>query len=246
MKSILAIIKLSELPEFWYKNFPFDALSVKPTVAAKARLMLPVGKELHIWEWFPCKTPTEGRAWGQKMAEACARHGATRFYINAEAEWSGVEKFERTNDPYNTLLAAMEGFYLFAPDGCQLFYNGFSWGRTSDGRLLHDADLMRAFHGWSPMCYGTSAVTVTGHILNKTNKYVKGAPATIRCPMVGVGRVDDKGQRWGHWTSTLAALKQVRADEVAFFFGNGAKSRYFTDEDHHPALVNCVKDLTDV
>lgn len=246
MKSILTIIKLRELPEFWYKDFPFDALSVKPAVAAKARLMLPAGKDLHIWEWVPCKTPAEGRAWGQKMAEACRRHGATRFYVNAEAEWSGVEKFPRTEDPYGTMLAIMEGFYLFAPDGCELLYNGFSWARTSDGRLLHDDAMMRAFHGWAPMCYGTSVDTVTGHILTKTNKYKKGAPSLVRSPMVGVGRTDDKGRRWGHWASTLAALRKVNADEVNFFFGNGARNRYFTDESHHPALVNCVKDLADV
>lgn len=248
MKTILTIIKLSELPEFWYKDFPFDALSVKPSIAKQARLLLarvpaPAHPELHLWEWFPCRTPNEGTTWGRKMAEACVAHSATRFYVNAEAEWSGVERFARTDDPYETLLAAMTAFYLHAPDGCELFYNGFSWARTSDGRKLHDAAMMRAFAGWCPMIYGTSPGTIVEGFRSKLNKYRKDCPSQIRTAMVGVGRVDREGRRWGFWEPTVRAARAMEADELAFFFGNGARSRYFEDADHHPALVKCAREV---
>ena len=108
--SVLTIIKVSELPKGWREDFPFSALSVKPNQAALARSLLPKGKELHLWEWAPFKTPEQGRAWGRRMALECAAHGATRFYVNAEAEWSGVEGFPRTEAPYASMIECMEGY----------------------------------------------------------------------------------------------------------------------------------------
>lgn len=240
--SVLTIIKMSELPAGWNKDFPFSALSVKPNQAALAKTYLDrmnPRPKLHLWEWAPFKDETSAKAWGRKMALACATFGATRFYVNCEAEWSGVEGFPRTDNPYANLFECMVSFYLHCPEGCELVYNGFSWARTSDGRKLHDADLIRGFYAWCPMIYGTSPRAVVQGFATKLDKY-KGVK---RIPMIGVGRIDKDGAVWGHWPETLAAIRRHKPDEVAFFFGNGAKPRYFESHPYHPSLVACAKEL---
>lgn len=252
MKTILTIVKMSELPNGWAEDFPFDALSVKPSQAALARVYVDrinrgraPGKEveLHIWEWCGFTNQDSARAFAERMAKVCNAYGATRFYANAEAEWSGVEKFPRTETPYINMFEFMVKFYLLCHEGCELVYNGFSWSRTGDGRKLHDADLIKGFYAWCPMIYGVTPGDITKGFASKLDKYAMTAPNTKRIPMIGVGRIDDRGFVWGHWKATREAIKRHKPDEVAFYFGNGAKSRYFGAHEHHQAVVDCAKEL---
>lgn len=243
---------MSELPEGWESDFPFAALSVKPSQASGAKLALDkinskraTGHkvELHLWEWCDFTNKDTARAFGKKMALACLTYGATRFYANAEAQWAGVEDYAYTAEPYQNMSEFMVMFYLLCPEGCELVYNGFSWARTSDGRKLHDAYMIRGFNGWCPMIYGTSAANIVRGFDVKLAKYSTTTPNTKRIPMIGVGRIDEQGAVWGYWRETFKAIQRHRCEEVAFFFGNGAKSRYFGSHKDHPALVLCAKEL---
>lgn len=234
MKHILTPISIDELPSGWQKDFPFAALSVKPYKAAAACALLPAGVELHLWEWASFKTPEQARDWGAKMGLACAKYGATRFYIDAEAEWSGEENFAPTKEPYRNLAEAVAAFYLACPEGCELAYNGFTWSRTKDNRKLHDRDLIKTFHAWVPMIYGALEDEKFGFVA-KLDKY--NIEGQLKIPMLYAGRYDKDGkfigQDWKVQKKLLLAYKPV---ECAWYFGNGSKSRW-------AELVGMVKEI---
>jgi hypothetical protein len=249
MKSTLTIINLKELPSGWQKEFPFDFLSVKPTrkvlgipvdQIAEAKKKVPAGVDIHVWEWFPATTPLEGQRFGERMGKLCLKHNIKRFKINAEAQWAGVDKFPRTADPYHTLLEFVTSFRLFAPDDCELWFNGFSWSRTSDGRKLYDEQLLNLFDGRLVMTHGTNAGALVRSGEAKLAKWPK-------IPMImqaGVGRVDAQGATWGFWASYKALIRKVPGmKEIDWFFGNGAQARYFQNSKHYPALVTCAKEV---
>lgn len=238
MKHVLTPISISELPVGWEKNFPFSALSVKPFKAAAARALLPKGIDLHLWEWASFTSIETARAWGKKMAEHCAAYGATRFYIDFEAEATGEGKFPIVKEPYKNLLEAVTAFHLHASADVELVYNGFTWSRTEDGRKLHDADLMKLFDAFCPMIYQETRAELDNKqfgFVAKLDKY-KNVPGLKRIPMVYAGRYVD-GKYIGQKASDLIdKVIETKPDEVAWYFGNDSKSRYFE-------LVNEIKQM---
>lgn len=224
MKHVLAPISTKELPDGWEANFPFYALSVKPFGAAAALALLPKDKELHLWEWADFTNKEEARAWGKKMAGYCAKYKAKRFYINCEAEWAGMHGYPWTSEPYQNLVEAVASFILHAPEDTELVYNGFSWSRTDDGRKLHDKDLIKLFDAWCPMIYQKTRRELD-ETIKKLDKYK--IPGQKRIPMFYAGRYEH-GVFNGQKVQDLADLvAQSKPDEVAWYFGNGSKSRYF-------------------
>lgn len=270
MKRTLTVVSIKELPDGWQEDFPFEALSVKPSrrlvfgekdfddagrqlkvsdgwvnQVAEAQRLVPPGVEVHVWEWFPAKTPAEGKAFGERMGKLCAKHGIKRFKIDAEAEWAGVEGFAKTDAPYATLFEFASQFYLFAPEDCELWFNGFSWAATSDGRKLYDLELLKVFKGRLVMTHGTDAGSLLKSGRSKLSKW-PGIPVVMQ---MGVGRIDSQGAVWGFWPvykKLLAEYEKLTGKpltEVDWYFGNGAKSRYFGDTPNYPALVKCAREL---
>lgn len=224
MKYILAPITIDELPLGWEKDFPFHALSVKPMKAAAARKLLPPGVELHLWEWCSFRNQLEARAWGTKMGLACAQHGAKRFYMDAEGEWAGSEGYPITANPYTNLLEAVTSFFLAAPAGTELAYNGYDWSRTSDGRKLLDKDLVKLFHAWVPQIYSALTDKRFGFAAKLARYDIAGQ---LRVPMLYAGRYDKGGQFVGQsWKEQKTMIEMHKPPEVAWYFGNGSKSRY--------------------
>lgn len=225
MKHILAPITIDELPLGWAKDFPFHALSVKPMKAAAAVKLLPPGVELHLWEWCSFRNQIEARAWGTKMGLECAKYGAKRFYMDAEGEWAGSEGFPITANPYTNLLEAVTAFFLSAPTGTELAYNGYDWSRTSDGRKLLDKDLVKLFHAWVPQIYSALSDKRFGFAA-KLARY--DIPNQLRVPMLYAGRYDKTSGAFigNSWKEQKALIEKHKPPEVAWYFGNGSKSRY--------------------
>lgn len=259
MKRTLTVVSIKELPPGWQADFPFEYLSVKPNrkllpgepavqgvskgwvdQIAEAKRLVPPEVQVHVWEWFPAKNPAEGKAFGERMGKLCARHGIKRFKINAEAEWAGVEGFARTAEPYATLFEFASQFYIFAPEDCELWFNGFSWSATSDGRKLYDVDLLKAFKGRLVMTHGTDPGSLLKSARDKLAKW----PTIPVIMQMGVGRRDDQGRVWGFWPTYKRIISEFKFTEVDWYFGNGAKSRYFEDSPEYPALVKCARELT--
>lgn len=225
MKHILTIISIKELPKGWEDNCPWSAISVKPFSAAAIRAKLPVGVDLHLWEWADFRDRTSARAWGERMARECLKHNATRFYLDAEAEWcgNGVD-YPYVAEPYINLVEAVTAFRATAPK-VELAYNGFTWANAADGRKLHDAALIGAFDHWVPMCYGALDDKRFG-MRAKLDKYPN-LTRMGRIPMLYAGRYDAGGKFIGQdWSQQKRLLGAVGCSEVAWYFGNGSKSRY--------------------
>lgn len=265
MKRTLTVVSVKELPEGWRQDFPFEALSVKPTrklllrerapldaaghplavsggwvnQIAEAQALVPPGVEVHVWEWFPARTPAQGKAFGERMGKLCAKHGIKRFKINAESEWAGVEKFPPTSEPYATLFEFVAQFYIWAPEDCELWFNGFSWSRTSDGRKLYDADLLKAFKGRLVMTHGTNRASLLKSGRDKLSKW----PGITVVMQMGVGRRDKDGTTWGFWNEYKTLIREFKFTELDWYMGNGAKSRYFEDTPEYPALVKCAREF---
>ncbi|MEK9721974.1 MAG: hypothetical protein VW405_00640 [Rhodospirillaceae bacterium] len=248
MRPILTIFDLGNFPKGWEQEMSrFAAVSVRDDCLPRyKRAMLLAGSahenELQGWAWVRARTVQEAQEEGRKHALLCASYGLTRWYVNCEAEWAGVERFPKTPTPYKALRAYAMAWRIYAPSECQLAYNGFSWARTSDGRKLHDAALMQAFDVWAPMVYGNDREGIRRSFPGKVNKY----PFLQPCPMLGVGRVEKgDGSVWGYWDVHAELLEAHKVREFCWFFGNGAKDQLLTGHRDHPALVRIARHVWD-
>ena len=271
MKRTLTVVSLKELPPGWQDDFPFEYLSVKPNrrllfgekdfddlghqlrtsdgwvdQIAEAKRLVPPGVEVHAWEWFGARNVAEGKAWGQKHGKLATKHKLKRFKVDAEAEWSGGDGFPETTEPYATPFEAVVQFYLFAPENCELVFNGFSWARSSFGHKLYDEDLLRSFTGGRlVMTHGTNRAAL-GKTARAKLKAWPGIPVIMQ---MGVGRKAKDGAIWGFWDVYKGVLRDYEKltgrplAEVDWYMGNGAGYRYFTDSPDYPAIVKCAREL---
>ncbi len=262
---ILTFIHERELPQPkvegvpWMKRFldkvrpgadrRADYLSVFTALSAKFKgypgaLIDAAGCERHAWEYLVFKNKEEAEREGKRLGLLCAKHKIRVFWANAEAGVAGTKPYAKIEMPYVNLLAFIKAFRAAAPTYTKLGYNGFSWARTSDGRRLHDAEMMRLFDFWCPMNYGITGGGVEDHWLSKCFKYRKTNPALPVVPMIGVGRVDAQGNVWGHWpTHKRLLLSRPEVQGVNWFFGNGASPQMLVGNPSHPPLVQCAAEL---
>lgn len=243
---ILTIISPKELPrKSLLKDDRHEYLRVFTAISAKftdypESLIDKAGCERHAWEYLVFKNETEAVAAAERFGKLCHKYKIKVFWANSEAGVAGTDPYEWTPRPYKALAAFVEAFRRAAPSYTKLGYNGFSWGKTSDGRILHDQALIAKFDFWSPMNYGTDRHTIERFWNSKNFKY-KGLPIV---PMVGVGRVDKSGNVWGFWdTHKTLLLSKPGVDGVNWFFGNGAKDNMLKAHKDHPALVDCAVEL---
>ena len=243
---ILTIISAKELPRTsLLVDDRHKYLSVFTAISAKfpdypGDLIDKAGCERHAWEYLVFKNEAEAAAAGTKFGQLCYKHKIKVFWANAEAGVAGTTPYAPVQNPYRNLEKFVAAFRLAAPTYTKLGYNGFSWQRTSDGRLLHDTAMLKRFDFWSPMNYGTDRPSIEHHWKNKCFKY----PEATVIPMIGVGRVDKSGNTWGFWDlhkRLLLARPEVHG--VNWFFGNGAKSQMLEGNPHHAPLVTCAKEL---
>lgn len=241
MKPILTIIGVANFPAGWEDGIgAFHGVSVRSDGLLKFTKAVKV-TNLQGWAWVRARSVEEARQEAKRHAALCATYKLTRWYVNCEAEWAGVESYPRTPSPYQCLRIYALTWRIYAPAECQLAYNGFSWGATSDRRKLHDAELIRAFDVWAPMIYGTDRGAIKKTFPNKLLKYPGVTPYI--CPMLGVGRKDKDGTTWGFWDVHEEMLRQHNVDEFAWFFGNGASGQYYDGHRDHPALVTLARNM---
>jgi len=238
-KQVLTIVKPSEVPDYKCYGY-FDAVSGEVDNYPPVKELDSRGVERHGWKYLKMLTPSEGRAHGTRMGKACRSLKLHTFYANAELHWSSG------SSPYETLQSFTTAFRAFAPSDTLLAFNGFSWSRNSEGRILHDAALIKQFDIWCPMNYGTDANSIARWWERKNFRY-KGIKVY---PMVGVGRVDKEGKKWGFWeTPQGTGLRQLidkthdRIDGICYFFGNGARQNMIESFDHHPSLIQVTEYL---
>jgi len=203
------------------------------------------GCERHSWEYLEMRSLEQAEVLAKKLATKCYQHQIKVFNANAEAGTSGTTPYSPYPNPYYVLQHFVKIFRLCAPSYTELWYNGFSWGVTSDGRRLHDAPLINLFDAWCPMNYGTSAAGIEKYWNDKCFKYRNRLPDLQVIPMLGVGRVDKDGSTWGFWATHKKLLTTTPVNGVSFYFGNGAKSQMLVGNKKHPALIACVQDLRD-
>jgi len=267
---ILTLISEKELPEPLVKVNPFlsifkadprieylkyfSAVNVKFAAYDRGfgKVIDDAGCERHAWEYLEMSTPDEAERLARSIGARCTKHRIKVFNVNSEAGWSGTDPYvyvrggAKYANPYETMKTFLRTLRLCAPTGMKIWYNGWSWQFTSDGRKLHDATLMEQFDAWSPMVYATSPIKLDENWMGRVYKYVKRIPSQPVIPMVGVGRVADNGAVWGFWIKQRELLTQrAGVGGVSFFFGNGAKPQMLQGHSKHPALISCVRDLRD-
>lgn len=233
-KIVLTVNKFSEIPvEGHVHLLQFDAVSMKFAEWKKLgnKIHGLFIKERHAWEWATFKNENNAAIEGTRLGKACAVYNIDTFYINAEAEWAGVAPFVHNGNPYKNMEIFITHFRRHAPKTTKLAYNGFSWAKNSDGRLLHDKELMKKFDIWVPMLY--SAIRELGG--RKITKY-----DMPRMPMFGVGRIDKDGKVWGHWEETMELLKKYHVDGICLYFGNGARPHFLTGHSLYPSVVESI------
>lgn len=247
MKTVLTLIKLSELPEHTPTD-PlgyFDAVSLKLASWTRSfgHRLDRLNIERHGWDWIDPGGTTPERL-GKKHGMACRKWRLATFYVNCEIDWSN------SLAPYDFLTRYIRALRAFAPSNTKIAYNGFSWAKNSRHMLLHDAKLMRMFDIWSPMNYGTSRAVIAKHWDEKVYKYVDLEHLDIY-PMVGVGRIDSKGKIWGFWSDGTRwpglhslLLNSKGIDGVCFFLGNGAGEQLLLGNKYHPPLVRVADEIT--
>lgn len=255
MKKVLTVIDYRELPAGWEADFPFDALSIKPTVRlvkdgkigwvdqiGPVSKLLPKDKQLYLWEWAGFKTPEEATEFGKHIGQLCMAHEIPRFYLDGEIEMYGSGKYKGVVNPYHNLIEFLTSFYLWAPENIELVWNGFSWDRNEFGQKVYDDQLLKlSFDMNCIMCYGVKREDILETTRAKFKKRREGPPIS---PMFGVGRIDkDDGDIWGFWDTHKKLLEELAPSEVHWFFGNGCKSQYFVGHKDHPALVKCAREL---
>lgn len=254
MRKVLTVIDYRELPAGWESDFPFDALSIKPTMTlmqngkrvwvdqiGPVQKLLPQGKQLYLWEWAGFSTPQEAAEFGKQMGQLCTAHAIPRFYLDGEAEMYGSGKYERVDNPYHNLIEFLTAFYAWAPEDIELVWNGFSWDRNEHGQKVYDDALLKiAFDLNCIMCYGVKREDILTTTRDKFKKRRNGPPIS---PMFGVGRIDKDGDTWGFWDVHKQLLDELQPPEVHWFFGNGCKSQYKIGHKDHPALVQCAREI---
>lgn len=203
------------------------------------------GCERHAWEYLVMRSLEQAEKLARVLAAKCTQHRIRVFNANAEAGWSGTDPYEAYPNPYYVMQRFIQVFRTCAPTYTQLWYNGWSWAQTKDGRRLHDAALVSLFDAYSPMNYGTSAEEIEEHWEGKCFKYLDRLPQCPVIPMTGCGRVDDKGRIWGDWKVHKQLLTTTPVAGWSIFFGNGARTQMLGGHVRHPALVACVQDLRD-
>jgi hypothetical protein len=203
------------------------------------------GCERHAWEYLEMRSLEQAEKLAKKLAAKCFQHKIKVFNANAEAGTSGTDPYPPYSNPYYVLQHFVKVFRLCAPSYTELWYNGWSWSVTGDGRRLHDAPLISLFDAWCPMNYGTTAEKIEENWEGKCFKYSRRLPDLRVIPMLGVGRIDDKGKTWGFWSTHRRLLTSTPVSGVSFYFGNGAKPQMLIGNKKHPALLSCVQDLRD-
>lgn len=245
MQIVLTLVKIEELPTGQKDPCSyFDAVSLRAdawTSAFGRRLDL-LGVERQAWQWINWKNLAGGAAeLGKKHGIFCTKNSIALFYANAELDYSTAP------NPYVGMLAYVNAFRAYAPTTTKLAYNGFSWARSSDGKLLHDEALIKKFDVWCPMNYGTSRSVIEKYWDEKNYKYLKTGTAIY--PMVGVGRIDKDGDVWGFWSDSAnhkglkSLLRSSPLSGLCFYFGNGAKGHMFSGHAQHPALVDVIEEI---
>lgn len=245
MQIVLTLIDPKELPTGQRDPLGyFDAVSLrldKWSDSFGRRLDL-LGVERQAWQWINWKNLAGGPAeLGKRHGQLCTKYSIRIFYANAELDYSTAP------NPYVGMLAYINAFRAYAPTSCKLAYNGFSWQKSSDGKLLHDADLIRKFDIWCPMNYGTSRRVIERFWKEKNYKYITTGKSVY--PMVGVGRRDSEGNVWGFWSDAAdgkglrTLLRESAVNGLCFFFGNGAKEQMFNGHAQHPALVDVIEEI---
>lgn len=237
MKIVLTVNRFEEIPvEGRLFVTAFDAISMKFTewAALKHKKHALLVKEKHAWEWASFRTKASAQLEGIRLGKLCSSYDIDVFYINAEAEWAGVDRFKHYGDPYLNMEVFIKYFRMYAPSKTKLAYNGFSWSKNSDGRKLHDRELIKQFDYWVPMCYAG----IAKHWRTKVDKY-----DIPRMPMIGVGRIDKEGVVWGNWKETLEMIPKYPIEGICFYFGNGAKPHFMQGHSLHPSVIDCVAQL---
>jgi len=248
MHVILTIIKLDELPVLspgaadYLDRFDAVSLRLDAWTQEFGQRLDATNTERQGWAWINFKRGAA--ALGKAHGLACEHFKLRVFYANAELDYSNA------TNPYVEMLAYIQAFRAYAPTTTKLAYNGFSWDQSSEGKLLHNARMMQLFDIWCPMNYGTDAKTIEDFWVEKNFRYARTAPITVY-PMVGVGRIDSKGNQWGFWYDqgqykglrSLLAESVNRIGAVCFYFGNGAQSQMLVGNKKHPAIVDIAEEL---
>jgi hypothetical protein len=203
------------------------------------------GCDRHAWEFLEMDSLTSAESLAKAMAAKCTQHKIKAFNANAEAGWAGTTPFPPYGNPYHVMKRFVEVFRLHAPTYTELWYNGFTWGRTAAGVLLHDAPLISLFDVWCPMNYGTDTWTLNKFWNDKCFKYRTRIPNLRVVPMTGCGRVAADGKVWGFWPTQRKLLTTTPVNGWSIFFGNGAKNQMLVGNPKHASLVSCVQDLRD-
>jgi hypothetical protein len=249
--------KESQLPSGWApaaKAAGFDAVSKKivhtdsafrPNEAGRVFAAADAAGLARMgWGWHHIRNPEEAIAEGQAAAAIAKSLGVGTYMVNAEKMWAGVEGEPATPNPPRELSTFVDAFRSVAP-GVRLYFNGFSWTKTSDGRPLLTAEVLRKFDGFAPMNYGTSPKTIA--------KKFRSRRARARelgidyAPMVGTGRVSNTGQVWGFANPTgghpglLELIAEDPPELVAFWYGAGSKDMLMQGSQANPSLINVAK-----
>jgi hypothetical protein len=211
-----------------------------------------LGCERHAWGYHYLRdrrypsvddaNAARARLEGEAAGRLCERHGVQVYWCNAEKHWAGVAGEPRTADPPGAMLAFVAGFRQCAPTTL-LYFNGFSWAKTSDGRPLCTDQVLAAFDGFAPMVYGTTRRTIAKKWRRRYPRLRRTALAQF-APMVGTGRIGKHGETWGfhedsRWGSPglLRLNSEQRADWIAFFYDAGADGMLLEGNRRNPPLV---------
>jgi hypothetical protein len=242
----LTIISEAELPGPSHDYLKaFDYVNVKLGAYSRGfgKTIDAMGADRHLWEYLVFNSVAKAEAEGKKWGQMCHRHQIKVFHANMEAGVSGTDPYPKYPNPYEAILTFVRAFRAHAPSFTKLWYNGWTWAATSDRRKLHDSSLMKQFDGWNPQIHGTAPSNILDTWDVKAFKYKKTVPELPSIPMIGVGRVDSEGKRWGFWAAYKKKILDTEIDGVDFYFGNGAKHRMLQTLPHFPALVECVDEL---
>jgi hypothetical protein len=254
---VLTIVSEKELPTLGGDS-PYGYLKAFTAINAKlgvysrgfGKVIDQIGAERHLWEYLTYNSVAKAKAAGAHWGKMCELHQIKVFHANQEAGTSGTVPYAKYPNPYECNQAFMDAFIAAAPTYTEIWYNGWSWAATSDGRKLHDTALIKQYDAWNPMNHGTSRSTIATYwgpdkrpAYNKCFRYRGTIPDLKVIPQIGVGRIDKEGKVWGFWDTYKKLLLTTPVDGVDFYFGNGAMPRMLNDHAQFHALVHCAEDL---
>jgi hypothetical protein len=245
--------KESQLPAGWAptaKAAGFDAISKKvvhganpwrpgeaASVFAKADA---AGLGRMGWGWHNIRNPSEAIAEGENAAAVATSLNLGTYMVNAEKMWAGVEGEPATANPPRELSTFVDAFRAKAP-GVRLYFNGFSWTKTSDGRPLLTAEVLSKFDGFAPMNYGTHPKTIAKKFRSRRTRARN--LGLDYAPMMGTGRVSDSGAVWGFANPTkghpglLELITEDAPEMVAFWYGAGSQDMLTQGSAANPPLT---------